>query len=211
MLPRLVSEPFARVIDRALQFRREDRYPSADVMLAAVKSAIAELEKLGARSPALEGESSRTPQEQPTIALSASDLEPWPGRSDAAAVPGGRRRRGSILPWVLVLFGAGVGAKLYVEWKGRTLPWPWDARPSPVAVGDGTSPASPERGRNLTAADTPDARAASPEASASPPDASKRPAPTTEAGVPIRLAPKAKPKPAPKASPKRTPTRPIVH
>jgi serine/threonine protein kinase len=39
-----VSEPFARVIDRALEFRREDRYKNAGAMREDVRRAIAELD-----------------------------------------------------------------------------------------------------------------------------------------------------------------------
>ncbi len=39
-----VSEPFARVVDRALEFKREDRYPDAAAMRDDVRRALAELD-----------------------------------------------------------------------------------------------------------------------------------------------------------------------
>jgi serine/threonine-protein kinase len=44
------SEPFARVIDRALQFKREDRYESAAAMQADVRRALKELEAAPSRA-----------------------------------------------------------------------------------------------------------------------------------------------------------------
>ena len=44
--PQTYSEPFARVIDRALEFRREDRYESAAAMRTDVQAALAALEVL---------------------------------------------------------------------------------------------------------------------------------------------------------------------
>jgi len=63
-----VSDPFARVIDRALEFRKEDRYPNAAAMREDVKRARLELEE-----PA---PNSRQFQEAPTII--AAPLAPSP-------------------------------------------------------------------------------------------------------------------------------------
>jgi len=55
------SEPFARVIDRALEFRREDRYPSAEAMRRDVERAIGELDVAGAVVVAVPESSARLP------------------------------------------------------------------------------------------------------------------------------------------------------
>jgi serine/threonine protein kinase len=66
-----VSEPFARVIDRALQFRREDRYASAGAMRSDVQKALRDLGAWthGAATPG-------APAGEKSIELSASDFEP---------------------------------------------------------------------------------------------------------------------------------------
>jgi serine/threonine-protein kinase len=78
-----VSAPCARVIDRALEFRREDRYESASAMREDVRRAIAELQASGPTQLALEPPPSLAPRpapsappsdEQRTVELSASDL-----------------------------------------------------------------------------------------------------------------------------------------
>jgi serine/threonine protein kinase len=62
------SEPFARVIDRALEFRREDRYASAEAMRRDLERAIGELDiaagataMAGTTGPAVPASSSRLP------------------------------------------------------------------------------------------------------------------------------------------------------
>jgi serine/threonine-protein kinase len=66
-----VSEAFARVVDRALEFRREDRYESAAAMRADVESALA-VEGTGAARTRPLGDA----RGDASIELSASDLEP---------------------------------------------------------------------------------------------------------------------------------------
>src|SRR5262249_50586556 len=73
-----VSETMARVIDRALEFRREDRYPDADAMRAEVEEALARLwpgeakTELAMAPPlAVEDRNRDT-----TMHLSSGDLEP---------------------------------------------------------------------------------------------------------------------------------------
>ena len=71
-----VTDAFADVIDRALEFRRENRYESAAAMRAEVKSARAVLDVgFNATSPAIP-----TPPDS-AIELSASNLEPAEGTS----------------------------------------------------------------------------------------------------------------------------------
>jgi serine/threonine-protein kinase len=103
-----VSEPYARVIDRALAFRRDDRYPDADAMQRDVRKARSELDAVGPTQLAVPG--SRAPEpsvgerEPTTLELSRRDLEPQPVR-----------RRRSLLPWVTLLFFGGIGARLYLD------------------------------------------------------------------------------------------------
>jgi len=66
-----VSEAFARVVDRALEFRREARYESAAAMRADVESALAVVGTGAPRTRPL-GDARR----DASIELSASDLEP---------------------------------------------------------------------------------------------------------------------------------------
>jgi serine/threonine-protein kinase len=113
-----VSEPFARVIDRALQFRREDRFESAGAMQADVRQALAELtapqEPAAVSRPAPAPPPPPKPQppvksSEPTIELSEGDIvrPPAYGLDESIRIP----KRRSILPWlvllVLVLVGAG--------------------------------------------------------------------------------------------------------
>jgi serine/threonine protein kinase len=81
-----VSVPLARVIDRALAFRREDRFPDAAAMRAEVGRAIALLEAntktvVDVDAPTIVARSEPPPPittrvEPATVEISASDLEP---------------------------------------------------------------------------------------------------------------------------------------
>jgi serine/threonine protein kinase len=95
------SKPFARVIDRALQFKRENRYESAAAMRADVARALAELD----------GETGRAGAGEPTIELSASDFEPSPqyGIDESIRIP----KRRSLLPWLALLLCGGAAAMLW--------------------------------------------------------------------------------------------------
>jgi hypothetical protein len=110
------------VIDRALEFRREDRYESATAMREDVKRAIAEIDAGApdARPPP----SSRlppprrqaptqpraAPPPEPTIEVSERDIVRAPayGMDESIRIP----KNGSLLPWLalLVVGGAGVYA-----------------------------------------------------------------------------------------------------
>ena len=120
------SRPFARVIDRALEFRREDRYASAAAMRDDVRKAIAELDAgvpvTQLAMPALR-EAARS---ESTIQVSGSDFERSPSTLETA--PGFRPtnaarqpvdwaeesikipRRRPILPWLVLLVLGGAGA-----------------------------------------------------------------------------------------------------
>jgi serine/threonine protein kinase len=91
-----VSLPVALLVDRALEFKREDRYPSAAAMRADVKAALLAL------APAVA---------EPASARSA--VEPAADRADEPQTPASRptapRARRSIAPYLLLLLvGAGV-------------------------------------------------------------------------------------------------------
>ncbi|HEX8796590.1 MAG TPA: serine/threonine-protein kinase [Polyangiaceae bacterium] len=136
------SAPFARVIDRALEFKRDDRYANAKAMRDDVKRAVAELDGGHARTElAMEPPASLKPASvpppisvkpppppppaEPTMELSESDLE----RSKASTsmststvesslpvvTPLPRRKRRSLLPWVTLLFFVGLGGKLWLD------------------------------------------------------------------------------------------------
>ena len=106
-----ISEPFARIIDKALSFAKEDRYATAGEMRADVARAIQELEATE-KPPAVVPKPpvpiivAKAP---PTIELSASDLEPAEA-SRRVTVP--RARRSRVVEWLgaLLVLCAGVGA-----------------------------------------------------------------------------------------------------
>ncbi len=111
-----VSAPYARVIDRALQFRREDRYEDAAAMQADVRRAIAELSGQTTAPAAKE-------PSQATIELSTRDLEPAPvyGLDESIRIP---KRRGALL-WLALLLCVGAAAALFVRARilgSRTAP-----------------------------------------------------------------------------------------
>jgi serine/threonine-protein kinase len=118
-----VSPPFARVIDRALEFKRDDRYESATAMREDVARAIKELDA-GARS-------ARPPPPPPRAAARTKPAreEPQRDRGDVAPRRNGREhaprpaygldesvripKNASLLPWLAVLLllgGVGVAA-----------------------------------------------------------------------------------------------------
>jgi serine/threonine-protein kinase len=119
-----VSVPCARVIDRALEFRREDRYETASAMREDVKRAIAELQASGPTQLALEPPPSVSARhvpsgEQPTIELSQGDL----AEPSVPALPAPRSRepsesihiprRRSIVPWLVLIGAVALGGKLW--------------------------------------------------------------------------------------------------
>jgi serine/threonine protein kinase len=223
-----VSDAFARVIDRALEFRREDRYESAAAMRADVQNAIAALD-MGVKSTA-------PPAPPPlgrTIELSGSDLEdlepadaPMPAALERA--PKGRlelelamQSEGSlpmhpeeslspiprqlgclVLVPALVLFAlAGIGAKLAYSagWFARF------ARPSPV-LSESRDAGVPTRDASTDAnvaadAVAPDAVAANAADASVTIDASKDASPAPKPR-PLPSTPPTKP-PAPRPKPKR--------
>jgi serine/threonine-protein kinase len=123
-----VGAPFARVIDRALEFKREDRYESASAMRKDVQRALKELDA-GPRTrpvqaPSLPPPTRRRPKEpdrkaaEPTIEISSRDLERPPayGLDESIRIP----KTGSVLPWLGLLLIGGAGVALWHDDARRT-------------------------------------------------------------------------------------------
>jgi eukaryotic-like serine/threonine-protein kinase len=121
-----VSAPFARVIDRALEFKREDRYESAEAMRRDVARALAELGDSERPAPPAPKPSPpvrrpdvrRKAAPEPTIEVSASDLErPRAyGLDESIRIP----KTGSILPWLALLVAGGAAVALWRDDARRT-------------------------------------------------------------------------------------------
>jgi serine/threonine-protein kinase len=103
-----VSAPYARVIDKALQFRREDRYENAAEMQADVRRAIAEL------SVAAPSRVEANPS-QATIELSTRDLLPARvyGLDESIRIP---KRRGALV-WLALILCVGIVGAVVVRWR----------------------------------------------------------------------------------------------
>jgi len=169
-----VSEPYERVIDRALEFRREDRYESAAAMREDVQRALAELAPaaLGARPPRLPpvappapvaprstvqgpAKGPRAAPPDATIEISASDLERPPayGMDESIRIP----KRRSILPWLALLLAGGGAFALWRDdarrtWALRTLD-SWRASvvgPAASSAVDAGASAAPDAGARGT-------------------------------------------------------------
>ena len=117
-----VSPSFARVVDRALEFRRGDRYATAAEMQADVRRALCELEggPGGNRVAGDAPSSALATGSEKTIDISRRDIEPSAAtRADVASTL--RVARRSFAPWVAaVLFGA-MAIKLGLEVRARSL------------------------------------------------------------------------------------------
>jgi serine/threonine protein kinase len=125
-----VSEPCARVIDRALEFRREDRYATATAMLEDVQRAVAELEVSGPtqlavpmgtpESPTgLSGRRDVSAGDDTTVELSDGDLlrqAAGPVPEESVRVP----KRRSIVPWLTLVALGAAGAKLWLNHRDRS-------------------------------------------------------------------------------------------
>jgi serine/threonine-protein kinase len=121
------SVPYARVIDRALEFKRDDRYESAAAMQADVRRALVELsggapEKrppMPSRGPESRQHRDERLAKEPTIEISTRDFEPEPARPQARAlgldesirIP----KRRSLWPWLVLLACGALGTKLWLD------------------------------------------------------------------------------------------------
>ncbi|MDP8998571.1 MAG: serine/threonine protein kinase, partial [Myxococcota bacterium] len=184
------SDPFARVVDRALQFRREDRYANAAEMREDVGRAIAQLD---ARSTAAEVAVHALPLEgppaEPTIQLGENDLErseSVPRRappSDASiAIP----RRHAVLPWVALFAVGGIAGKFWIDLRHRVTAGYESDAPDASAVelpaGDASAAPSPLASDGAADAIVETATATSPPRS--PPSVSPPPASTHRRTIP---------------------------
>jgi tRNA A-37 threonylcarbamoyl transferase component Bud32 len=204
-----VSGPFARVIDRALEFRREDRYPSASAMRDDVSRAIGELDA-GVTATELAVLSPPPAAGERTIEVSARDLEP-PRLEESIHIP----RRRSLLPVFALLVFGGIGVKLWLDARHATRAAPATTLASAVASTVGVeSPATfipaLDGGRDAAAeaslAATASGSAVSPVApgpSAPATSASRRPMATP--------LPSALPGPAPRPGPGKAHKLPALH
>jgi serine/threonine protein kinase len=191
-----VSEACARVLDRALEFRREDRYETAGSMREDVEHAVAEIQVRGPTELAIASPVSLLPpafdsvssSAQATVELSARDLQPSrPPVEESIHLP----RRRSFLPW-FVLLVAGGGAALWVhrhlgasggEIAGITSAPPPRADPGPSTAAASAQVPVVVRDRDALA-DAPDAlpaASASARADRAPPSGSPSLVPTTSA------------------------------
>jgi serine/threonine protein kinase len=196
-----VSAPYARVIDKALEFRRDDRYESAAAMRDDVKRALDELDA-GTREPPApppapprRARAATQPRPLPaeaTIELSERDLERPPayGIDESIRIP----KNQSVLPWLSLLLLGAVGVALWrdpshgAQWFHAIASWA-SSLIAPAASGgaaDGASATSPD-GSPRTALDA----GAGPRSGAS----SAPRAPATSSGgpahraAPVRLGP----------------------
>jgi serine/threonine-protein kinase len=178
-----VSGPFERIVDKGLQFRKEDRYKSAAEMSGDVRRALAELE--GAKTKKATGGAgfSADPGPPPSSAateVSESDIvKSQYGLNESIRIP----KRRSIVPWLLLLLLIGGGA-----YEGRTFARPWIDR-----ILARVSPAPPAASGTTPVASAP---TVAPEAGASPAASSA----SVDAGG-VLVAPAAPSAPAASASP----------
>ena len=122
-----VAGPFARVIDRALEFRREDRYANAAEMREDVRRAIAEMDGEAKTVMAVFPPPSVPPPRMPpppppvrreaTMEVSERDLE----RPSLPVLPTQPRRqkRRSILPWVTLALFTAIAIKLWLDGRAE--------------------------------------------------------------------------------------------
>jgi serine/threonine protein kinase len=199
-----VSPSFARVIDRALEFRKEDRYPSATEMRDDVGRAIVELDGVAPTqhavvAPSVPPRSSPPPPPAPlavpapeaTVEVSERDLEP---SLPVLGTQPRRRRRRSILPWVALALFAGIGTKLWLDHRDQP-----EGDPSAPASSAPLRPSPGVTSAWTAASTTSSTGAASGLPSSSTAQSSTAPPTSTPAPRP---APTPRPVPVPKPAPK---------
>ncbi len=176
-----VSEPFARVVDRGLEFRREDRYEGAEAMRRDVERAIHELDRSSsAPTRVLSPSEVAVIAGPPTIEITAGDLEPSRGRRDPRRFPRWR----PVLPWMTFLLLGGIGAKVWFDARrSRTVlgpaPSAVSAPPAPAAAAPAPElPPSGGPGASTATNVAPQAASIAPNSPAVPPSASHRAPPS---------------------------------
>jgi serine/threonine protein kinase len=207
------SEAYARVVDHALAFRRDDRTADAETMQRDVQKAISELDAGAAATQLAIPPATRTPapssgeRDPTTLALSRRDIEPPQGA--------GARRRRSLLPWFAVLLFGGIGAGLYVDAHPHATRTPPSATPSVVDAG-GTAEVSASSSAVADAASRSPSPNDSAVAAASAPSHAPTPSPSSSASSHPSHAP-APSKTGPATVPKirthkhHAPTAPATH
>jgi serine/threonine-protein kinase len=196
-----VSAPFERVIDKGLQFRREDRFVSAAQMSGDVRRALAELEaaktQKAPRSPsAVQAEGAASGA---AIELSDADIvRSQYGLDESIRIP----KRRSIVPWILLVAVAGAGTKVWLDRRASffapappvaseaasipSAPIPIEAGPAPAA--SASSDVRP-RGAGVAVSGSSDAGTLrSPDAASTPTPAASHHA-TPKRSIPVHKAP----------------------
>jgi serine/threonine-protein kinase len=179
------SASYARVIDRALEFRREDRYENAAAMLEDTRRAISELDGNARTQLAVNPAPPAAPPDT-TTELTGGDLdtvesliptrklEDKQASDEPVRIP--KRRR--LLPAVVLLVASCAAGKWWFD--HRTVAQ--RAAPSPApAADDSAAPSASEAMRSVATHDAPQASAA---ASAPP-----RATPTTTSSAPVHPTP----------------------
>lgn len=213
-----VGKPFARVIDRALEFRRDDRYANAAEMREDVRRAIAEMDDGAARTelaiapppafphpPSARAKAPSAPPpapppvpREPTMEVSERDLEP--SLPVLRTQPRQRRRR-SILPWVTLALFAAIGLKLWLDRRAESSS---STAPDESASASESAPDAETMSPTAAGEPPPSAATARPATSADTPSAPSAPAPTLVRPVGHPLLPLL---PPPHRPPKRTKPR----
>jgi serine/threonine-protein kinase len=171
-----VSEQVAAIIDRALAFRREDRYPNAAAMRADVEAARDVVLPSSTRVLVAPPASSSAAPETPTWARQPSEPDFEPSQ-DASVFEAKLSRRGSLMPFVVLALLGG----LVIAYLG-TRPTAGEAMvASPAADASVIAP--------VTAALASSDEAADAEAAAEPTDAESPPAASASAAPPPASAP----------------------
>jgi serine/threonine-protein kinase len=169
-----VSEACARVLDRALEFRREDRYETAAAMREDVERAIAEITSRGPTELAITTSSGSIPSAfesvssgaQPTVDLSTRDLQPSrPPIEESIHIP----RKRSLLPWLAAIAAVGAVALWALHRTGTKSSEATTiaAAPSsaPAAIEPSTPSAAPANAQAPVVVRDRDARVDAPDAS----------------------------------------------
>jgi serine/threonine-protein kinase len=114
-----VSEAVARIVDRALEFKREDRYPSAAEMRADVQSALSGLAPTMIEEAPASARAVASVREPPRTSTPVADADTREPTSAAPKPP--KKERRSVAPFVLVLLvAAGLVLVLVPEARERT-------------------------------------------------------------------------------------------
>jgi serine/threonine-protein kinase len=132
------SAPFARVIDKALQFKREDRYANAAAMQKDVRRAMKELPSRKPPPPLPAAAGARAKAAEATVQISERDIVRPYGMDESIRIP----KRGSILPWLALLAIAGAGGYYFFTRQDASDPTNGSASIAPDAGASGSQDAA---------------------------------------------------------------------